>query len=184
MKMLFETMNWINLLAADHAAKPPLQFKVDTLLFSLIIFVGLLIVMFQFAWKPIMEGLDAREKRIQGDIDEARAANEKAQANLKDYDARLAAATEEASAVLAQAKQDALDAKERILAEAAEEAQRTRDRALADITAAKDAAVRELAERSVDSAVTLAGSIVGRSLDKKDHAQLIEKSIERFGSGA
>ncbi len=183
MKM-FETLNAINLLAADHVAKPPLQFKVDTLLFSLIVFLGLLFVLFKFAWKPIMEGLEAREKRIADDIDGARSANEQAQANLKQYEDKLTAATDEASVVLAQAKKDAVAAKDKIVAEANKEAQRARDRALADIEAAKDAAVRELAERSVDSAVTLAGSIVGRSLDKKDHSQLIEKSIERFGSGA
>lgn len=184
MNNMFETQNAIYLLAAEHAAKPPLQFQVDTLFFSLLIFLALLFVLFRFAWKPIMEGLEAREKRIADDIDGARHANEQAQSNLKQYEEKLAAAADEASAVLAQAKQDAEAAKERIVAEANEEAQRARDRALADIKAAKDAAVRELAEKSVDSAVTLAGSIVGRSLDKKDHSQLIEKSIERFGSGA
>lgn len=184
MKEMFESLNAINLLAADHAAKPPLQFQVDTLLFSLLIFVGLLLVLFKFAWKPIMQGLEAREKRISDDIDDARRANEEAQASLKQYEEKLAAAADEASAVLAQAKKDAQEAKDRIIAEANDEAQRARDRALADIKAAKDAAVRELAEKSVDSAVSLAGSIVGRSLDKNDHSQLIEKSIERFGSGA
>jgi F-type H+-transporting ATPase subunit b len=182
--MFFETLNSINFLAAGHATKPPLQFQIDTLIFSLLIFLGLLAVLFKYAWKPIMQGLEAREQRIHDDIENARLANEKAEANLKQYEEKIAAASEEASAVLAQAKQDAIAAKDKILAEANEEAQRARDRALADINAAKDAAVRELAEKSVDSAVSLAGSIVGRSLDKKDHSQLIEKSIERFGSGA
>ena len=80
--MFFETMHSINLLAAEHAAKPPLQFQVDTLLFSLIIFLGLLAVLFKFAWKPIMEGLAARETRIADDIENARKANEEAQACL------------------------------------------------------------------------------------------------------
>lgn len=181
--MLFGILHATSLLAAG-ASKPPLQFRVDTLLFSLIIFAGLLFVLLRFAWKPIMEGLDAREKSIGDEIESARVANEQAQASLRQYEEKLAAATEEASAVLAQAKQDALAAKDRILAEANEEAQRARDRALADIQAAKDAAVRELAEKSVNSAVDLAGSIVGRSLDKNDHSQLIEKSIERFTTGA
>ena len=70
------------------------------------------------------------------------------------------------------------------MAEAAADAQKTRERALAEIEAAKTAAVRDLAESSVDSAVSLAGSIVGRSLDKSDHADLIEKSLEQFTTGA
>ena len=99
------------------------------------------------------------------------------------YDAKIAGAESEAAALIAEAKNDALAAKDKIMADASQEAQRTKDRALADIEAAKNAAVRDLAESSVDSAVSLAGSIVGRSLDKKDHKDLIEKSISQFNAG-
>lgn len=174
------------LLAAEGGAhaRPPLEVRVDTLIFSLIIFLGLAAVLLKFAWKPIMEGLDAREKRIADDIDNARLAKEQAQTQLVAYENQLAGANDEAAAVIAEAKVNAITAKDKIMAEAAAEAQRTRDRALAEIESAKNAAVRELAESSVDSAVDLAGSIVGRSLNKQDHAELIEKSIEQFTTGA
>jgi len=73
------------LLAAEGGshAHPPLQFRVDTLIFSLIIFLGLAAVLFRYAWKPIMEGLDKREKRIHDDIENARLASEQAQASRK-----------------------------------------------------------------------------------------------------
>lgn len=183
--MLFDNLclNSMYLIAAG-ASKPPLQFRIDTLIFSLVIFAILIFVLLKYAWKPIMEGLDKREKSISGDIEGARIANEQAQAKLTAYEEKLAAAHDEAAAVIAESKQDAILAKEKIMADAAAEAQRTRDRALADIEAAKSAAVRELAESSVDSAVELAGGIVGRSLSKKDHSDLIEKSIEQFTAGA
>lgn len=165
-------------------ASPPLALRVDTLIFSLIIFLGLAAVLLKYAWKPIMEGLDAREKRIVDDIEDARLAKEQAQTQLAAYETQLAGASDEAAAVIAEAKGNAIAAKEKIMAEAAAEAQRTRDRALAEIQSAKSAAVRELAESSVDSAVDLAGSIVGRSLNKQDHAELIEKSIKQFTTGA
>ena len=171
-------------LLAAGGAHPPLQFRVDTLIFSLLIFLGLAAVLFKFAWKPVMEGLAKREQRISGDIENARIANEQAQANLKQYEDKLAAADDEAKSVLEEARKDATTAKEKILAEAQDEAGRLRDRALADIEAAKSAAVRDLAEKSVDSAVTLAGSIVGRSLKKDDHSKLIDSSIKSFNSGA
>ena len=165
-------------------AHPPLQFRVDTLLFSLLIFLGLAAVLFKFAWKPVMQGLEAREKSISDNIENARIANEQAQANLKQYEDKMAGASDEAKAVIGEARKDASVAKEKILADAQEEASRLRDRALADIEAAKNSAVRELAEKSVDSAVTLAGSIVGRSLKKEDHAKLIDDSIGSFSGGA
>ena len=179
-------LNAAVLLAAEGGshAHPPLQFKVDTLIFSLLIFLGLAAVLFRYAWKPIMEGLEKREKRISDDIENARVANEQAQANLKQYEDKLAAADDEAKSVLEEARRDANTAKDKILADAQEEAGRLRDRALADIEAAKSAAVRDLAERSVDSAVSLAGNIVGRSLKKDDHSKLIDDSINSFNSGA
>jgi F-type H+-transporting ATPase subunit b len=171
-------------LLASATADPPLLMRLDTLFFSLIIFGLLMLVLLKYAWKPIMEALAAREKGIADSIDSARLANEQAQSQLAGYEAKLAGADAEAAAIIAEARKDAVAAKEKIMADAAAEAQRTRDRALADIEAAKNAAVRELAESSVDSAVALAGNIVGRSLNKNDHADLIEKSMKQFTTGA
>lgn len=183
--MLFEFQSALFLMAAGAGDKPdPLVVSVDLALWSLFVFLGLLAVLYRFAWGPILDGLDTRERLIAEDIDGAKAANELAQAKLREYDAKLAGASTEAAAIIAEAKKDAMAAKERIMADAAEEAKRTRDRAMADIEAAKDAVVRQLAESSVDSAVTLAGSIVGRSLNKNDHQELIQKSIQQFSSGA
>ena len=171
----------LNLLVlASGEAAPPLQFRLDTLIFSLLIFVILVLLLAKFAWKPIMDGLDAREKNIAGNINDARAANEKAQATLAQYEQKLQAARDEASAIVAEARQDAQRAREKILAEAGEEAQRQRERAVAEITAARDLAARDLAERSVDSAVSLASSLVGKELGPTDHQKLIEQSLERF----
>jgi F-type H+-transporting ATPase subunit b len=171
-------------LIADAGANP-LKFDVDLGLWTLVVFLGLLALLTKFAWRPIMDGLDARELGISNNIDSAEQANQKAQDNLAQYEAKLASVNDEAAAILAEARSDATAAKEKIMAEAAEEAQRTKDRALADIEAAKAEAVRELAQSSVDTAVNLAGSIVGRSLDKNDHSQLIDKAVDRFsGSGA
>ena len=131
-------------LLASGGAKPPLQLAPDTLLFSFIIFGVLLAVLYKFAWGPIVEGLELREKKMADDIEGARTANEKAQAQLAEYEAKIAGAESEAAALIAEAKNDALAAKDKIMADASEEAQRTKDRALADIEAAKNAAVRDL----------------------------------------
>ena len=184
--MSFGSLNAIVLLASEGGAEEanPLYWSNDLAFFTLIIFLGLMFILTKFAWKPILAGLNAREESIANDIEAAETAKEQAHAQLKAYDEKLAGASEEAAALIAEAKADAVSAKEKILAEAATEAQRTKERALADIASAKNAAVQELAQSSVDSAVSLAGNIVGRSLNKSDHAELIKKSVKQFGSGA
>jgi len=123
--MLTDSLFSTAILLGAHA-HPPLQFRVDTLIFSLLIFAGLAAILMKFAWKPIMEGLDSREGRIADDIENARVANEEAQASLKTYQDKLAGVDGEASAIIAEAKQDALAAKEKIVTEAKTEAQRER----------------------------------------------------------
>ncbi len=167
-------------LAASEGEPKPLYVGVDLLLFTLVIFLVLLFVLHKYAWKPIAQGLDKRENRIADHIKQAELADEKAQATLAQYEERMKAAGEEAKRMMAEAKQEAERTKDRIVAEAAEEGKRQRDRAVAEINAAKNQAVRELAERSVDSAVTLAGSLVGKELSKTDHEKLIEQSLEQF----
>ncbi len=158
----------------------PLDAPADLGLWTLVIFVGLLFVLTRYAWRPILDGLEAREKSIEDNINSAKQAEGQAQASLKQYEDKLAGAQDEATAIIAEAKNDAIGVKEKILADANDEAQRNRERAMADIESAKSAAISELAESSVDSAVSLAGSIVGRSLDKNDHSKLIKDSLERF----
>ena len=99
---------------------------------------------------------------------------------LADYEARIAAATDEAKAILAEAKAEGQRAREKIVAEAAEEAQRQKDRAVAEIQSAKDLAIRELAEKSVNSAVSLAGSLIKKEVNPEAHATLIQQSLENF----
>jgi F-type H+-transporting ATPase subunit b len=165
---------------AEGALPPFLIPDVDLALFSLIIFLGLLAILAKFAWKPLLDSLDRREKSIANQIDSAQQANEQAQAKLREYEQRLAKASDEAAAMLTQARQEAVKAKEQIVAEANAEARRQRERAITDIQAAKNQALRELAERSIDSAVTLAGNLVGKEIDRNAHNQLIRESLDRF----
>ena len=53
---------------------------------------------------------------------------------------------------------------------------------LKDIQSAKDSAVRELAQKTVDSAVVLAGEMVRKEINTDVHKQLIQESIDKFSS--
>lgn len=171
----------------SHANASPdqgsiVEIKADTAIYSFIVFLLLMVVVTKFAWRPIMEGLDKRESSIAAMIDEAKQSAEKAQASLKEYEARLAAATAETRDMLAQARQDAEAAKERIIAEAQSAAQREREKSLVEIRAAKEAAVREIAHQSVDTAFALARKIVHKELRPADHSALIQESLAQFPS--
>lgn len=172
-------MAWQTLLAAAEAA-PVTAFDPDLAFFTVIVFGLTFLVLWRFAWKPIAAGLDRREHGIAEQIEKAKADSAKAAETLVSYERKLAAAADEATKIVAQARQEAESAKERILAEAQAEAERAKTRALADIQAAKEQAVRELARSHVDSAVSLAGSLIRREVDAARHQDLIDDSLQRF----
>jgi F-type H+-transporting ATPase subunit b len=173
--------------ALDHANASdelltPSEWRFDHVLASWIVFGALLLLVGKLAWRPIMGGLEKREESIKKLIDEAQHNADVATERLQQLDARLAAAADEARAIVARAQQDAEKTSARLLADAEEAAQREKVRALADIEAAKSAALSDIADKSVDMAVSLAGRIVKKQLSSQDHAQLIQDALEQFPS--
>jgi F-type H+-transporting ATPase subunit b len=167
---------------ASAQIEAPVQWKTDLAVATLLVFLCLLLLLGKFAWQPIMEGLERRENAIAANIEEARRSADKAALQLRQYEAKLAAATDEAREIVGQARKDADAARERILAEAQEAALRERQRAVEDISMAKNAAIQEMTQRSVDLAVTLAGRLVRKQLSRDDHAQLIREVLDQFPS--
>ncbi len=165
---------------ASPSLTDPSALQADAAIYSFIIFLLLMGILVKFAWGPISRGLEARERGIADKIEQARIAAEQATAQLQQYEAKLAAATVEAQQLVAKARQDADAAGQNILAEAQAAAAKERERAVADIGAAKNQALREIAERSVDTAVSLARNIIRREVRPGDHEQLIQEALKQF----
>jgi F-type H+-transporting ATPase subunit b len=155
--------------------------KADLAIWTGVVFVLLLLILWKFAWGPIVDGLDKRESRIAADIEAAKQANEEAKAQLAAYQEKLDSAGEEVQRMLGEARRDAEKLGEEIRDKARSDAQAEHQRALGEIELATSAAIKELAQHSADLAVELAGKIVHTRLDKAAHAQLIEEAVSNFG---
>jgi F-type H+-transporting ATPase subunit b len=167
---------------ASPKLEDPSEWRYDMSLCTFAVFVVLLTLLGRFAWTPIMKGLENREKFIARQIEEARQSAEQAAAELKAYRDKMASAAQESLEIVNQARKDAEAVAEKVHQEAQQVATRERARAIAEIRAAKNAALREVARRGADLAVTLAGRIVRRELRTDDHAVLITEALEQFPS--
>ena len=156
------------------------ELRFDLAIATFVVFILLLVILTKFAWGPISRALDQREETIARQIEEARLAAEKAAHQLREYEARLAAATDEARQIVGQSRKDAEVAKEKIMAEARELAAKERERAVAEITSAKNQALAEIAQKSVQTAVSLAGKIIRREIKPQDHEALIGDALGQF----
>lgn len=168
--------------ASGEGSINPLSFDPDLAIFTMVVFVVLLLVLSKLAWKPLMSGLDQRERSIADMIENAQRNQQESEQRLREYERKLHAAAVEAQEIVARARRDAETVGQQLLAEARDDAQRERVRALADIDAAKTAAVREIAQRSTDLAFSLARKMIQKELRPEDHAELIRDSLGQFTS--
>lgn len=159
-----------------------IDWRTDLAFFSAAVFAVLLFVLISTAWKPIMQGLEKRERGIADNISRAEKAANEASAKLAEYEAKLAAAAEESQRIVAEARKDAEAAGQKLIAAAQEEAARSRDRAVADIESAKRVALSELASQSTDLAMSLAQRVVGREVRAEDHQGLIQDMLTKLPS--
>jgi F-type H+-transporting ATPase subunit b len=162
------------------ASSDPLGFDPDLAIFTLIVFILLLVVLKKFAWGPILQSLETREHNIADQISEADRNHREARALLAEYEQRLAAATGEVRELMEAARREAEHAKQAILAEAKTAAEAERERSLREIEAAADSAMESLAERSAQLAVELAGKILKSKLTADDQARLIQEAMAKF----
>jgi F-type H+-transporting ATPase subunit b len=164
--------------AAEGAG--PLSWKTDLAVWTAVVFVVLFVGLWYFAWGPIAEALEHRERHVTDNIAAAERQNQEARRLLADYQKKLDNAHLEVREVLEEARRDARHTHDEILAKAREEAQRERDRSLRDIDLATQSALKELGEKSVNLAVQLAGKIVASKLTGDDHARMVKEAVARF----
>ena len=156
------------------------NFRGDLTIWTAVVFLVVLAILYKFAWGPISEGLQKRENEIAAQIAEAQRKNEEARQLLVEHEKKLAAAQDEVRSLIEQGRRNAEKVGQQLLDKAREEAGIERQRAVQQIESATLAALKELAERSATLAVDLAGKIVVAKLKAADHSRLIEQAVSEF----
>ena len=167
---------------AEHGGEAPSLFAGDlgNSFWTLLIFVVVLVVLGKFAWGPILNTLQARESFIHEALATAKRDRDEAEARLREYEARLAQARTEASAIVDEGRRDAIVVKQRIEEDAQREADKRLERAKREIQIATETATKELYQLSARLATEMAGKVIGRELTPQDHERLITESLDSF----
>jgi F-type H+-transporting ATPase subunit b len=168
------------LLPRVAAAADPLAVDVDLAIWTAIVFFVTLAILWKFAWGPIVEGLERREKAIADNIMTAENAADEARKLTSEYEAKLAAAADDVRKVMDAARRDAEFASQQIVDKAQAKAAEEGNRMLREVETAKEAALKEISDSATDLAIDLAGQIVGRELAPGDHKRLIEEAQKEF----
>jgi F-type H+-transporting ATPase subunit b len=166
----------------EAAANNPFAGDLGNALWTVIVFGLVLVVLGKFAWGPILSNLQARESFILESLEKAKKEREEAEARLRAYEEKLAAARAEASAIVDEGRRDADVVKRRIEEHARQEADQMIARARREIQIATDTATKELYTLAARLATDMATRIVRKELTPQDHERLIAESIDALNA--
>ena len=155
----------------------PLAWQTDLAIWTAIVFILLVAVLWKFAFGPILQALDKREKDELDKRASIEKASDEAQKTLEAYRQKLAESGEEARRMREEAKADAEKQANALVAEARKAIAEERERASKEIRAAEDLALNELATRGAELATNLAGKIIQEKLNPAEHAKLVERVV-------
>jgi F-type H+-transporting ATPase subunit b len=151
-------------------------------IWTLVIFGLVLFVLGKYAWGPMLDSLQQREKFIRESLEQAKSDRESAESRLKEYEEKLTEARAEATAIVEGGRLDGDELRRTIEDEARGEADKMVERAKREIQIAQQTAVKELYSASALLATDLAGRVLGREVNAEDHERLIAESLDELGN--
>jgi F-type H+-transporting ATPase subunit b len=149
-------------------------------IYTVTVFLLLLILLYRFAWGPISRALENRERSLESAFQDAEKARAEAAALLEQHRKQMDQVQDQVRQIMDEANRKAETAYQERLGQARADAEATVDRATREISAAKEQAVAELYERSADLAVAVAGQVLQREIAGDEHRRLIEVASQEL----
>ena len=155
-----------------------LGINLPLLLTQVVTFIILLVILRFVAYKPLMRMLDERSRRIKESMEQAESIKEQSARAEEEVRKQLETAGREGQERIARAVRAGEDVKQKAQAEARQEAEALINRARTEIHRERDEVIGEVRREFADLTILAAGKVIDRSLDKKDHRELIDKVLE------
>ncbi len=155
-----------------------------TIIFQICNLLILFALVRKFLWKRVMAVLNARQKELDGIYDAAGRDRQDAAQMKADYTQRMSAAREEADRLVKNAVDTAHNRGDAIVNEAKVEAAHLKQKAERDIEQEKRKAYSELMGEISGMAADIAGRMVEREINEKDHRELVEEFIKSAGEAS
>ncbi|MBI1850467.1 MAG: F0F1 ATP synthase subunit B [Planctomycetes bacterium] len=147
---------------------------------TVVTFAFVLLVLWKFAWKPLLSALENREKTIRDAVENAQKLKDDAQRIMEDYQRQLHKAHEEARAIVDEGRRDAEELKKAINDKARTDSQELLERANREIALARDSAIDSIRREAVTLSVDMASKLIKQKLNAKDHQDLVKGALQEM----
>ncbi len=155
-------------------------------LWTLLVFLGVLFILWKWGWGMMLDALDRRDQSIRGSIEEARREREEAERLLAEHRALLEKTRRETAEMLATAQQEAAKERQRIVDEARAEYEKILARGREQVAQEAARARAELRREVADLVLLAASRLLRRTMDDAEHRRLAEEfvaELERYRGG-
>jgi len=154
------------------------DFSFGLFIWQIVIFVGLILLLKKFAWKPILDSVNEREEGIKNALLSAENAKKEMQNLQADNEKLLAEARAEREAML----KDAREIREKMIndakADASLQGEKMIEQAKAAISSEKNAAMAELKNQVSSLSLEIAEKVLRDELSNKEsQTKLVEKML-------
>jgi F-type H+-transporting ATPase subunit b len=190
--MRFSPLNSLALLAVSPAALLAQEaeggtrtfMRPDTglMVWTLVIFVVLMLVLSRYAFGPITAAVEAREKALEDAIEGAKRDREAAAKLLQEHQAAIDAARGEAQKIIAEGRAVGEKMRADMIEATRKEQQDMLERARREIESEKDKAIMQLRREAVDLALAGASKVIEQNLESQKNRQLVESYLASIGT--
>ena len=165
--------------AAPEAALSPFAGDVGNAIWTLVIFLIVVVVLGKFAWGPVLGLLKEREDFIRKSLHDAKRDRDETKARLKEYTIQTQNARAEAASLVEEARRDSERLREELRSKAKAEADTILKNAERQIQLETGRALVQIRTEAVDLSVMIASKLVGRNLTRADNERLIEDALKQ-----
>jgi F-type H+-transporting ATPase subunit b len=156
------------------------HFLTPLLFWSAVSFAILLFLLKRYAFPAITEILDARERTITENLAKAERARKDAEQLLAEYQAKLKAAQQEATAMIDQARKQAQQVAEDNQRRVKEDTDRMLATAREEMARERVRVNKELKDQAVELVMAASERILKRSLTDADQKRLVKEAIDQL----
>jgi F-type H+-transporting ATPase subunit b len=149
-------------------------------IWALVWFFALLVVLWKFAWKPLLAGLTSRQEHIERQISDAENTRTEARKVLEEYSAKLADAERQGRDIISTRTKEAEKQAKDIAKQNQKDLEQMKTRASAELERERIEAEEQLWEQAGEIVCRLGEDVFGKSLNDTDNQKLIDEAIARL----
>ncbi|MEQ1575677.1 MAG: F0F1 ATP synthase subunit B [Vicinamibacterales bacterium] len=149
-------------------------------IWTIVTFLVLVALLAKFAWRPLLEALEARQESIRKSLDDARQAKQELERLHAESAQILATARAEAETIMSRTRADADRFREELKQKARAEAGGIVRNAEQQIQLETSRALQQIRQEAVDISVAIASKLLQRNVSKEDNERLIEETFAQL----